>query len=56
MFVYRLYMLLLGSTLAGRNIEQHDVFFTIAKSLPEAIPAIQKFWQEADGNIHIDGR
>jgi len=52
---YRLFMLLLGSSPAGRNTEQHDVFFTIVKTLHEVIPAVHKFWPEAVGNIHIDG-
>jgi hypothetical protein len=47
-------MLLLGCRPPGRLTEQHDVFFGIASSLKELIPAIKAFWPEAKGNIHID--
>lgn len=45
---------MLGSTPAGRLTEQHDIFFGIATSLKELVPAINDFWPEAEGNIHID--
>ncbi len=51
---YKLYMLLLGCTPAGRNIEQHDVFFAVAKELKDLIPQIKEFWKES-GKIHLDG-
>ncbi len=51
---YKLFMLLLGCRPAGRNTEQHDVFFGIAKELKNLIPDIKKFWKGA-GSIHIDG-
>ena len=47
-------MLLLGCRPKGRHTEQHDVFFGIGNSLSELIPAINDFWPEAKGNIHID--
>lgn len=47
-------MLLLGCTPKGRNIEQHDIFFGIGKTLKELVPAIIKAWPEASGKIHID--
>jgi hypothetical protein len=38
----------------GRNTEQHDVFFGIAETLKELVPAIINAWPEAKGKIHID--
>ena len=51
---FKLYMVLLGCTPAGRNTEQHDIFFGIANSLKQLIPQMKKFWPEAKGRIHID--
>jgi len=48
-------MLLLGSSPPGRHIEQHDVFFSIGRSLTELKPLIVDFWPEAQGKIHVDG-
>ncbi|RYY58566.1 MAG: DUF1543 domain-containing protein [Chitinophagaceae bacterium] len=48
----RLYMLLLGATVPGRFTEQHDVFFGIADSLHELVPAIRDAWPGA--KVHID--
>ena len=50
---YKLFMLLLGCRPSGRNIEQHDIYFGIAKSLKDLIPNIKAFWKSS-GNIHID--
>ena len=50
----KLYMILLGCRPPGRHIEQHDMFFVIGRSLKEIVPAINEFWPEAKGNIHID--
>jgi hypothetical protein len=50
----KLYMLLLGCRPKGRNTEQHDIFFAIGNSLAELVPAINSFWPEAKGNIHLD--
>ncbi len=49
----RLFMLLLGCKPPGRYTEQHDIFFGIAGSLKELVPAIIRFWPEAP-KIHID--
>lgn len=51
----RLYMILLGSKAARRNVEQHDYFFGIAGSLKELIPQMRAFWPEAGASLHIDG-
>ncbi|MBD1393231.1 DUF1543 domain-containing protein [Mucilaginibacter glaciei] len=51
----KLYMLLLGSKAPKRNVEQHDYFFGIARSLKELVPDIKAFWPEAGSSIHIDG-
>jgi hypothetical protein len=50
----KLFMLLLGCTPKGRNTEQHDVFFGIAETLKDLVPAIIDAWPEAKGKIHID--
>lgn len=50
-----LYMVLIGCKPKGRHTEQHDVFFGIASSMEELIPAIKSFWPEAKGKMHIDG-
>ena len=47
-------MVLLGCKPKGRSIEQHDIFFGIGTSLKELIPAMQAYWPEAKGKIHID--
>lgn len=46
--------MMLGCTPKGRNTEQHDIFFTIASSISDTVPAILAFWPEAMGKIHID--
>jgi hypothetical protein len=50
----KLFMVLLGCTPAGRNTEQHDVFFSIGSGLKDLIPDIVDCWPEAKGKIHID--
>ncbi|MEP6928230.1 MAG: DUF1543 domain-containing protein [Ginsengibacter sp.] len=50
----KLFMLLLGATPKGRHTEQHDIFFGIAETLKDLVPAIIEAWPEAKGNIHID--
>ena len=52
---YKLYMLLLGSKAPQRNVEQHDFYFGIARSLKELLPDIKAFWPEAGNSIHLDG-
>ena len=51
----KLYMVLLGCKPKGRHTEQHDVFFGIAPSLKDLIPAFHAFWPEAKGKMHVDG-
>lgn len=50
----KLYLLLLGSKAPQRNVEQHDYFFGIARSLKDLVPEIKTFWPEAGDSIHID--
>lgn len=50
----KLFMILLGCRPENRLTEQHDIFFTIAPSLIDAVPEMQTFWREAKGKIHID--
>ncbi len=45
---------MLGCTPEGRFTEQHDIFFGIGDSLKELVPAMNAFWPEAKGKIHID--
>ncbi|RYY70721.1 MAG: DUF1543 domain-containing protein [Chitinophagaceae bacterium] len=48
-------MLLVGCKPTGRNTEQHDVFFGIADTLKELVPAINKFWPAVANKFHLDG-
>lgn len=48
-------MVLLGSKAPARNVEQHDYFFGVARSLKELVPAMKTFWPEAGSSIHVDG-
>lgn len=50
---YKLFYFLLGGKPRNRNIEQHDVFFGIGRTAAELIPALQRFWPDAE-NYHID--
>lgn len=50
----KLFMLLLGCKPAGRNTEQHDIFFGIGNSVKELIPDIFEAWPQANKKIHID--
>jgi hypothetical protein len=50
----KLFMLLLGCRPPGRNTEQHDVFFGIANTVGELVPALNAFWPEAKGKLHVD--
>lgn len=45
---------MLGCTPAGRNTEQHDVFFTVASHIRDTVTEIIDFWPDAEGNVHID--
>lgn len=50
----KLFMVLLGSKAPGRNIEQHDFFFGIAKELHDLLPDMRAFWPEVGSSLHID--
>jgi hypothetical protein len=50
----KLFMILLGATPKGRNIEQHDIFFGISTSVKELLPEMKAFWPEAKDKIHLD--
>lgn len=50
----KLFMILLGCKPKGRHTEQHDIFFAIANEVRELVPAINAFWPEANGKIHLD--
>ena len=50
----KLFMLLIGCTPEGRNIEQHDIFFGIGNSVKDILPGVINFWPEAKGKLHID--
>ncbi len=47
-------MLLIGTVPPGRHTEQHDVFFTIAPSIRDVIPAAKAFWPEGVKGMHFD--
>lgn len=49
----KLFMVILGCRPAGRNVEQHDIFFGIAKTLKELLPQMNEFWPDS-GGLHID--
>jgi hypothetical protein len=46
-------MILLGCKPTGRNTEQHDIFFGIAKELKDLVPEIKASWKSS-GKIHLD--
>lgn len=50
----KLFMVLIGCTPKGRNTEQHDIFFSIGRSMKGLLPEIVEFWPEAEGEMHID--
>lgn len=49
----KLYMLLIGASPPGRNIEQHDVFFGIGETIKDLIPDVIAFWP-GNNKIHFD--
>lgn len=49
----KLFMLLIGCTPPGRNIEQHDVFFGIGETIKDLIPAVTAFWP-GENKLHFD--
>jgi hypothetical protein len=50
----KLFMLLLGCLPAGRNTEQHDVYFGIGDHIADILPQLQSFWPEAKDSLHLD--
>jgi len=50
----KLFMLLIGCTPDGRNIEQHDILFSIGKQPKDFVTEIIEFWPEAKGKLHVD--
>jgi hypothetical protein len=50
----KLFMILLGATPKGRNIEQHDIFFGIGPSVKSLLSEMTAFWPEAKDKIHVD--
>ena len=49
----KLYMLLIGASPHGRNIEQHDVFFGIGVSIKDLIADVIAFWP-GNNKLHFD--
>ncbi len=49
----KLYMLLIGASPPGRNIEQHDVFFGIGVSIKDLIADVIAFWP-GNNKLHFD--
>ena len=50
----KLFYIILGASVKGRTIEQHDVFFGIGKKLKDLVPYIKDFWPEAGSDLHLD--
>lgn len=48
----KLLMVLLGATVTGRLIEQHDVLFAVADDLSQLIPTFENAWPNS--SVHID--
>jgi hypothetical protein len=49
----KLFMLLIGATPPGRNIEQHDVFLGIGETIHELVPDVIAFWP-GNNKLHFD--
>ena len=49
-----LFMVQLGGRPKGRLIEQHDIFFGVAKQVSELIDDINQHWPEVRNKWHID--
>ncbi|MBR5494932.1 MAG: DUF1543 domain-containing protein [Psychrobacter sp.] len=49
-----LFMVQLGGRPKGRLIEQHDIFFGVAKQVSELIDDINHLWPEVKNKWHID--
>lgn len=50
----KLYMVIIGCTPEGRNIEQHDIFFGVAPTIRDLVPEIVASWPEAKDKLHLD--
>ena len=50
----KLFVLLIGCTPDGRNIEQHDILFSIGTQPKDFVSEIIAFWPEAKGKLHVD--
>ena len=48
------FMVKLGGRPKGRLIEQHDMFFGVADTRMELIPAINEHWPEVKNKWHVD--
>jgi len=44
---------MVGCRPAGRNTEQHDIFFGIGETIRDLIPQLKTFWPGA-GTMHVD--
>ncbi|HEY2722863.1 MAG TPA: DUF1543 domain-containing protein [Chitinophagaceae bacterium] len=49
----KLFMLLIGCTPPGRNIEQHDIFFGIGESVSDLVADVVAFWP-GENKLHFD--
>ncbi|HET9746906.1 MAG TPA: DUF1543 domain-containing protein [Chitinophagaceae bacterium] len=49
----KLFMLLIGASPPGRNIEQHDVFFGIGETINDLAADVIAFWP-GDNKLHVD--
>lgn len=49
----KIFMLLIGASPPERNIEQHDVFFSIGESIKDLIPGVMAFWP-GKTKLHLD--
>ncbi len=48
----KLFLFVLGGKPVGRNVEQHDVFFTAGNSVEECAQSIKKHWNIT--GLHVD--
>ena len=49
----KLFMLLIGASPPGRNIEQHDVFFGLGETIKDLVPDVMAFWP-GNNKLHFD--
>lgn len=50
----KLFMVYLGGTAPGANIELHDIRFVVAPSIEAAYPALKKQWFGDRSSVHMD--